>query len=350
MPSHATAIPLIALALFCAAAPAPSDASPQPLGLVLPTKNRALFTPHQSQFYMYTDRSFEGRASTPWTAGKFGYVRNPIRTKSGIVYTKFHEGIDIRPSSRDASGNPLDNIHAISRGTVAYVSSIAGRSNYGKYVVVEHDWGYGKFYSLYAHLMETAVKRGDKVGPGSVLGRLGYTGAGINRTRAHLHLEINMVINTGFKRWHDSNFKTPNYHGLFNGLNLVGIDVAGLYQAHRRDPNITIPQFVARMSPYFKVTVPKTGRLEVLQNYPWLGRNMSQAVGNPSWEITFSSSGVPLEVSPSRMRVSTPAISWVKYSPVAHAYNTKRRLTGSGNTAQLTAAGLQYVQLIAGQF
>ena len=39
-------------------------------------------------------------------------------------------------------------------------------------------------------------------------------------------------------------------HGLFNGLNLVGIDVAGLYQAHRVNPYITIPQFVARMSPY----------------------------------------------------------------------------------------------------
>ena len=327
-----------------------ASAAPRPMGLVLPTKNRALFTPHESQYYMYTDRTFEGRRTKPWSGGKFGYVRNPIRTKSGVVYTKFHEGIDIRPYSRDKSGNPLDNVHAISRGVVAYVSSIAGRSNYGKYVVVEHDWGYGKFYSLYAHLMTTAVKQGQPVGPGSVLGRLGYTGDGINRTRAHLHLEINMVINTRFKKWYDRHFSSPNYHGLYNGFNLVGIDVAGLYKAHKANPDLTIPQFVARMSPYFKVTVPKTGRLELLRNHPWLARNMAQAVGNPSWEITFSSSGVPLAVSPSRMRVSSPAISWVKYSPVAHAYNTKRRLTGSGNTAQLTGSGLRYVQLVAGQF
>ena len=270
-----------------------ADAAPRPLGLVLPTKNRALFTSHLSQYYMYTDRTFEGRSSKPWTGGKFGYVRNPVRTKSGVVYTRFHEGIDVRPYARDKSGNPLDKVHAISRGVVAYVNNISGRSNYGKYIVVEHDWGYGRFYSLYAHLMSTSVKRGQAVGPGTVLGRLGYTGAGINRTRAHLHLEINMVINTGFKKWHDRNFNTPNYHGLFNGLNLVGIDVAGLYQAHKADPYITIPQFIARMAPYYKVTVPKTGKLEVLSNYRWLGRNMSKAVNNPSWEITFSSSGVP---------------------------------------------------------
>ena len=341
---------LAALLLLTLAISSTAVAAPRPLGLVLPTKNRALFTPHQSQYYMYTDRTFEGRASKPWTGGKFGYVRNPVRTKSGIVYTRFHEGIDIRPYERDKSGNPIDKVHAISRGVVAYVNNISGRSNYGKYVVIEHDWGYGKFYSLYAHLMSASVKRGDPVGPGSVIGRLGYTGAGINRTRAHLHLEINMVINTGYKRWHDRNFNSPNYHGLFNGLNLVGIDVAGLYQAHRADPDITIPQFIARMAPYYKVTVPRTGKLEVLSNYRWLGRNMSRAVDNPSWEITFSSSGVPLEVTPSTMPVESPVISWVKYSPVPHAYNTNRRLTGSGHTAQLTGSGLRYVQLIAGQF
>lgn len=251
MPRQPTQLLLILIAIAISGGTIGTRASAAPLALVLPTKNRALFTPHQSQFYMHTDRTFEGRASKPWTGGKFGYVRNPIRTKSGIVYTKFHEGVDIRPFNRDARGNPLDKVHAISRGTVAYVSSIAGRSNYGKYIVIEHDWGYGKFYSLYAHLMTTEVKRGDRVGPGSIIGRLGYTGAGINRTRAHLHLEINMVLTTGFKRWHDRNFKSPNYHGLYNGLNLVGIDVAGLYDAHRRNPNITIPQFIARMSPYF---------------------------------------------------------------------------------------------------
>ena len=320
------------------------------MALVLPTKNRALFTPHQSQFYMYTNRNFEGRSSKPWTGGKFGYVRNPIRTKSGIVYTRFHEGVDISPFARDSRGEPIDKVHSISRGVVAYVNNIAGRSNYGKYIVVEHDWGYGKFYSLYAHLMNVSVKRGQAVGPGSVLGRLGYTGSGLDRTRAHLHLEINMIINTGFKKWHDRNFDSPNYHGLYNGINLIGIDVAGLYKAHKADPNITIPQFVARMVPYYKVTVPKTGHLEVLRNYPWLGRNMAQAGSNPSWEISFSSSGVPLAVSPSRMPVKTPVVSWVKFSQVAHAYNTRRRLTGSGGTAQLTASGLRYVQLVAGQF
>ena len=346
MSKIALALPIILLL----ASTAPTEAAPRRLGLVLPTKNRALFTQHESLYYMHTDRTFEGRRSKPWSGGKFGYVRNPVRTKSGVVYTKFHEGIDIRPYSRDKSGNPLDNVHAISDGVVVYVNNYAGRSDYGKYVVLEHDWGYGKFYSLYAHLMSTAVKHEQRVRAGSVLGRLGYTGDGINRARAHLHLEVNLVLHTGFKKWYDSHFNSPNYHGRFHGFNLVGIDVAGLYKAHRVNPDITIPQFIARMAPYFKVVVPKKGRLELLGRYPWLGRNMAQPGESPSWEITFSSSGVPLAVSPSRMPVSAPAISWVKYSPVSHGYNTKRRLTGSGSTAQLTPNGLSYVKLVAGQF
>ncbi|MEC7357840.1 MAG: M23 family metallopeptidase, partial [Verrucomicrobiota bacterium] len=124
------------------------------LELVLATPNKAIFGPDISQFYMYTNRSFEGQPSKPWQGGKYGYVRNPKRTASGIIYSKFHEGVDIRPIERNSRGVPLDKVCSIASGKVIHASRSAGASNYGRYVVIEHDWGYGKFYSLYAHLAD----------------------------------------------------------------------------------------------------------------------------------------------------------------------------------------------------
>jgi murein DD-endopeptidase MepM/ murein hydrolase activator NlpD len=331
-------------------APASALAAVKPLGLVLPTRNRAIYTSDQSRFYMYIDRSFEGRKMKVWQGGKYGYVRNPVRTSSGIVYTKFHEGLDIAPVSRDKNDEPLDTVRSIAHGKVVHTSANPRHSSYGSYVVVEHDWGYGRFYSLYAHLRKITAAKGAKVGPGSPLGVLGYTGPGLDRTRAHVHLELNLILDSRFERWHDKNFSDSNYHGMYNGLNLIGIDIAGLYLAHQREPNITIPQFMARMTPYFKVTVPRQGTIQVLDNYRFLARDMATARGKPSWEITLSASGVPLAIAPSSTKVSSPKVTWVKYSASPHSYNTRKRLSGSGKTASLTSSGLRYIQLLAGQF
>ena len=326
------------------------EAQIKPLGLVPATPNRALFDGAPARFYMYTNRSFEGRSSRPWQGGKYGYVRNPKRTKSGIVYTRFHEGIDIRPVERDRSGVPLDIVRSIAGGKVVYINASSGGSSYGRYIVVEHDWGYGKFYSLYAHLASIRCSVDQSVRPGTALGVLGYSGVGLDRTRAHLHLELNMMLSSRFTTWHSRRYQSPNKHGKFNGLNLAGIDIAGLYLKHREDPDITIPQFISRMGLYCKILVPNTGKPELLRDYPWLGRNMALADDNPSWELALSSSGVPLALSPSERKVSRPTVSWVRYSSVPHTNNTRGRLSGSGTTASLTSSGSAYIQLLMGAF
>lgn len=335
---------------FCCFAPGVLPGQTRPLDLRLPTDNTALFSSDPSKFYMYTDRNFEGVTSKPWTAGKYGFVRNEKRTAEGVIMTRFHEGLDIRPLKRDSSGKPLDDVRSIAPGKVVHAATVPSQSSYGNYVVVEHDWGYGPFYSLYAHLMTVSVKPGQRVTNASVLGRLGYTGDGINVERAHVHTELNLFLSKRFNAWHDQNFRTPNHHGVYNGINLVGLDLAGLFLAQRENPNLTIPEFMAGMTAYYKVIVPKKGRMELIERYPWLEKNASFAVGAPSWEIHFSSSGVPLAVTPSLTRVSQPQVSWVEYSKTYHAYNTRSRLTGSGSTASLTDSGLRYVELLTGQF
>src|SRR5256884_8084950 len=122
-------------------------AQSQVLDLVLPTDNDALFSGDGPAFYQYVERNYKGAKSTPWEGGQYGFVRDPTDTAGGIVYTRFHEGVDIRPLHRDPRGEPLDEVRAIADGKVVHTNLVPGYSNYGKYVVIEHHWGGSSYYS-----------------------------------------------------------------------------------------------------------------------------------------------------------------------------------------------------------
>lgn len=310
--------------------------------LRLPTPNTNLDR-NPSAFYMYTDRNFEGRKSSPWQGGQYGFVRTPQRTKAGLILTKFHEGIDIAPVQRDSSGEPRDPVMSMADGRVVHTNSTSSRSNYGRYVVVQHTFDSGPFYSLYAHLRSVTVKPGQIVKAGSQLGVLGYTGVGINKRRAHVHVELNMLLHSGFDRWHDKTQTTPNHHGIFNGINMVGVDVAEILKSGR---GMSIRKQVSKLPPYYKVLVPNTGKMEILKRYPWLGKP-SRA---PAYEIAISGPGIPISITPHKSKVDYPIVSWVKYSPTYHKYYTKNRLSGSGSSAKLTKSGRQFIDLMIGAF
>jgi murein DD-endopeptidase MepM/ murein hydrolase activator NlpD len=183
--------------------------------LVLPTDNDALFSGGSAAFYQYIERNFNGVKSTPWEGGQYGFVRDPTDTAGGVVYTRFHEGIDIRPLHRDAHGEPLDEVRAIADGKVVHVNSVPGYSNYGKYIVIEHRWGGSNYYSLYGHLSSIAVQPGDTVKHGQHIAVMGYTGTGLNRERAHLHLELNLLLSREFESWYDAFFRNDHIHNGF---------------------------------------------------------------------------------------------------------------------------------------
>ncbi|MDF1826065.1 MAG: M23 family metallopeptidase [Verrucomicrobiales bacterium] len=340
--------PFAALALFLASS---FSLQAGPLGLVLPTDNDAIFSNDPSQFYMYTDRNFEGVQSKPWQGGTYGFSRNQRRTSIGVVYTRFHEGVDIRPVKRDNSGNPLDEVRSIANGTVVYVNPTSSTSNYGKYVVVHHDWGDGPFFSLYAHLSLPVAVAGQQVRAGDTIAKMGYTGAGLNRERAHVHVELCMILSNQYQRWYDRHFTSANHHGIFNGINMIGMDIATLFKAHRANPALSVPEFLANYSEiHYKVLVPKSGQLEFLRRYPWLGRDLNSVRNPKSWEFAFAASGVPLEIRPSSQSLSYPVVTYVKPTQTDHSYLTNGRVSGSGSTGKLTPSGSRYVQLISDSF
>jgi len=316
------------------------------LDLVLPTDNDALFKGDGPEFYQVVERDYKGVKSTPWEGGQYGFVRDPIDTGGGIVYTRFHEGIDIRPLQRDARGDPVDEVHAIAPGRVVHTSLVPGYSNYGKYVVIEHEWDGSKYYSLYGHLSEIGVESGQKVDRAQRIARMGYTGAGINQARAHVHLELNLLLNHQFEGWHQTFFpKEINHHGLYNGLNLVGIDIARLYLALRKDPDLTIADFVRSESPVYTVAIPRAAHFELPKRYPWM-LTKEPGPSTHSWLVSFAGSGVPVKIEPSPTAVSQPEITWVKKTNVDCSYLTREDVAGRGKSAHLTDAGKRLMRLL----
>lgn len=319
------------------------------LELQLPTENHHLFTGEPEKFYMYVDRTFEGEVSKPWEGGSFGFVRTPIRLGQDVVLTKFHEGIDISPIKRDKAGNPLDLIMAVTGGTVVHVSDVAGRSNYGKYVVVEHPLEGANFYSVYAHLSEITVKPGDAVKAGSVLARMGYTGAGINRTRAHLHLEMCLLMSRHFEGWHHAFSGGTNFHGNFNGMNLAGMDVATLFLEHKKNPGLRVQDFVLASPAYFKVTIPRDGAWDFAERHRWMVKGDMNAP-SPSWELSFTATGLINGIAPSQREVAEPVVTAVRNSRVSHRHLTRGLIDGQGNGAALTRSGKQLLALLTDDF
>ncbi len=85
-----------------------------------------------------------------------------------------HTGIDITAPR----GTP---VYATADG---YVSGETGGSGYGIVVIINHGYSYK---SVYAHLSKKAVKAGQKVKRGQVIGYVGNTGLSLG---PHLHYEI----------------------------------------------------------------------------------------------------------------------------------------------------------------
>ena len=335
----------VAFAVLFSASMTIQTAQNQGLNLVLPTDNDALFSGGGPAFYQYIERDYNGVKSTPWEGGQYGFVRDPKSTGGGVVYTRFHEGIDIRSVHRDANGEPLDEVRAIADGEVVHVNLIPGYSNYGKYIVIEHRWDGSNYYSLYGHLSSIAVQPGEKVRRDQPIGVMGYTGTGLNRERAHLHLELCLMFSRQFEAWYEGFFRNdPNRHGLYNGMNLAGLDVARLYLALRKNPALTIPEFLAGEETFYKVTLPKARHFDLSTLYPWMLAGGKR--GGSSWEVSFARSGVPLKIEPTDQRVLQPEVTYVKSSSAECSYLTRDVVSGRGSNAHLSGYGAQLMRLL----
>lgn len=311
-----------------------------------PTENRALLEGRPQEFFMYVERDFEGEKTKPWQGGQYGYVRGPQRSGGKVIYTHLHEGIDIAPVRRDAAGNPLDEVRAAASGRVVHVSLLPGASNYGRYVVIEHQWDNSPCYTLYAHLSTISVQPGQTVRQGQPIGVMGFTGAGINRERAHVHFEVCLLLNKNYDTWHDAVFPgSPNKHGNFNGMNLVGFDPSKLLVEAKANPALTISDAVATNEAAFKISVRNTPNFGLVRTYPWLVSS-GEIANPPAWTITFNRHGAPLKIEASSTPVTEPVATWVRDSDLPAAAATRGLVVGSSAAPRLSDSGKRFARLL----
>ena len=257
-----------------------------------PTANHALYEPgNELKFFAPT------APDKPWTSGSFGCVRN-----GG---TRMHEGLDIRCLQRDRRGEPADPVAATADGTVVYFSKKPGLSNYGNYVVIRHMIEGLEIYSLYGHLSEIrpSLTIGETVKAGEVIGTMGRTSSAevINKERAHVHFELNLLVNDNFARWYlKSSPAERNYQGIWNGQNLNGLDDREiLLDEQREGGHFSLLNFIRSQNALCRVQVRATS-FSYLKRYPALvvGNPRAQKEGVAGYDVALNYNGVAFALMP----------------------------------------------------
>ena len=313
------------------------------LDLCLPTGNDALLRARDAEFFQPT---VEGTVES----GMFGCGR-----RGG---NRFHEGVDIKCLRRDRRGEPLDSVHAVSAGEVAFINTKPGLSNYGRYVVLAHRWDGVEVYTLYAHLsaVEQGLVVGQPVARAQVIGTLGHssnTREGIPAERAHLHFEINLLLNTGFRVWYPRRDAHAPPFGNFNGKNLSGIDPGVFLRAYAANRKLNFADYLARQPVAFTVLVGA-------RPFPWLAMHPEQVratTGTPvAYEVGATAWGTPLAVWPRTtgeltdaqrrtLQRGTAVVSRVNETEMARG-GCRRLIERAGSGWRLGEAGREWVELL----
>jgi murein DD-endopeptidase MepM/ murein hydrolase activator NlpD len=287
-PMNAASFSFISASILFASSAGTRSAEP----FLLPTANRAIYEPGGEERY------FVGTVGKSWMSGTFGCVRTEG--------WQLHEGLDIRCLQRDKHGEPVDPVLATADGTVVYLNTRPSLSNYGNYLILVHQIDGVQIYSLYAHLKEIhpglklgqTVKAGDEV---ATMGRTSNTGQTISKDRAHVHFELDLVLNDRFPEWYRKTFPGQrNDHGVWNGQNLVGLDPRLVLLAqHEQGVGFRFADFIRTQTDLCRILVRAV-------DFPWLKRYpglikpnpVAQKEGIAGYEIALNYVGLPFELIP----------------------------------------------------
>jgi peptidoglycan LD-endopeptidase LytH len=305
--------------LGLAAVMAVATASAQRLELSWPTPNRAW---EQGKSY---EAWVQPTVSGDPESGLFGCVR------SGG--TQFHEGLDIRAVSHDARGEPADKIFAAMDGIVRHANASPGNSNYGRYIVIEHPGAEPAVYTLYAHLakIEPGIAPGVTVKRGQVIATMGRSegSSAIPKDRAHMHFEIGLMMTRDFASWYAwRKFGSPNEQGLYNGMNLMGIDAHDFLREWRQHKVDNFQEYFDHMRGVVKVRVATSRMPDFITRYPALLRRPLPAGLVGGWEVECNATGIPFAwtpLSPTEVMSLRPNSAQIVYADmtVLRAYRCK---------------------------
>ena len=228
-------------------------------------------------------------------SGTFGCVRD-----NGF---QFHEGLDLKPLRRDARGNPLDEIYAALPGIVRHVNPHPGESSYGRYIVIEHPGVTPAIYTLYAHLASVlpGIREGARVERGQPIAIMGHSAGGyaIPLERAHMHFEMGLMVTEEFQAWYNrKRFGSPNEHGIWNGMNLMGFDPLDFYNRWRAHQVDNLQEYFNQMRAQLRVRIATRRVPDFIRRYPSLLKAPLPAGPIGGWEIECDWTGLPFAWRP----------------------------------------------------
>ncbi len=255
--------------------------------LVWPTPNPAFAQGRSIESFI------QATVSKDPQSGLYGLVRNQGQ--------RFHEGMDLFGLQFDEKDEALDPIYSVLPGRVAYINRSEGKSGYGCYIVLLHGSGGLMFYSLYAHLqsVDPRIQLGMELAEGAIIGRMGRTAGGysIPKERAHLHFEIGLRYTQQFQYWYDrQSFPSENWHGVWNGLNLFGIDPLDFYRSVRSGKCVDFSDYLKSLPIVLRMHVSYAGLPDFLRDNPSfiLDRELDHS-SIAGWELSFARFGVPIK-------------------------------------------------------
>jgi peptidoglycan LD-endopeptidase LytH len=309
----------------------------------LPTANDAIYQRGAEEKF------FVGTVGKPWTSGTFGCVRTEG--------WQMHEGLDIRCLQRDRRGEPTDPVMATADGTVAYINKRPSLSNFGNYLILKHVVDGVEIYSLYAHLSQIradlkvggAVKQGEQI---AVMGRTSNTAQAISKDRAHVHFELNFVINDRFAAWFRKHrVGQRNDHGDWNGQNLVAIDPQQILVTQRSQGEaFNFATFAKQQVELCRVVV-RDADFPWLKRYPMFVKTEALPKGEEvvGYEIALNFAGLPYELIPraaSQIKGKAP-VQLLSVNEAEYSRNPCRKLvTKRGSRWELTTAGHDLISLL----
>ncbi|HEX2861165.1 MAG TPA: hypothetical protein VHN79_05980 [Lacunisphaera sp.] len=135
---------------------------------------------------------------------------------------------------------------------------------------------------------------------GQVIATMGRSAGGyaIPKERAHLHFEIGLMLTENFHSWFVwKKFGSPNRHGVWNGMNLIGVDPKDFLDQWRRRRVDNFQQYFSGLKSAVRLRVATTHVPDFIRRYPALLRKpIDGLVGG--WEVQCDVTGLPFAWTP----------------------------------------------------
>jgi hypothetical protein len=124
-------------------------------------------------------------------------------------------------------------------------------------------------------------------------------GYAIPKERAHLHFEIGLMLTRDFQSWYGRRkFGSPNDQGLWNGMNLLGIDVLDFLGDWRAKRVNTFRDYFAQIEPVVTLRIATLRTPDFVTRYPALLTKELPLGPVAGWEIKFAWTGLPVAWTP----------------------------------------------------